>query len=122
MPTNHCDEETGELEEAQEALNAYMAEKGMEPTIVIHRGHSYYAPYTIEQIQPSAKDCFPGFLWWLSSDTRCIAAFARCHIIASKQIGKTVINQPFFNLLNEKLRNGNNIDWIPFWKEFRTGR
>ena len=41
------------------------------------------------------------------------------HIIASKQIGKTVINQPFFNILMEKLRNGNDIEWIPFWNEFK---
>ena len=41
------------------------------------------------------------------------------HIIASKQIGKTAINKPFFQLLTEKLRNGNGIDWIPFWKEFK---
>jgi hypothetical protein len=32
-------------------------------------------------------------------------------------IGKTAVNQPFFNLLMEKARNGNNIDWIPFWEE-----
>ena len=42
------------------------------------------------------------------------------HIIASKQIGKTAINKPFFLLLTEKLRNGNNIDWIPFWQEFKS--
>ena len=42
------------------------------------------------------------------------------HIIASKQIGKTAINKPFFLLLTEKLRNGKNIDWIPFWKEFKS--
>ena len=42
------------------------------------------------------------------------------HIIASKQIGKTSINKPFFQLLTEKLRNGNNIDWIPFWQEFKS--
>jgi hypothetical protein len=38
----------------------------------------------------------------------------------SKQIGKQVINQPFMDLLNEKLRNGNGIDWVPFWKEFQN--
>ncbi len=40
------------------------------------------------------------------------------HIIASKQIGRTAINKPFFDLLTEKARNGSNVDWIPFWKEF----
>ena len=39
------------------------------------------------------------------------------HIIASKQIGKTAVNRPFFQLLTDKVRTGNNIDWIPFWKE-----
>lgn len=29
-----------------------------------------------------------------------------------------MINRPFIDLINEKLRNGNNIDWMPFWKEF----
>jgi len=27
------------------------------------------------------------------------------------------VNQPFFNLLMEKVRTGSNIDWIPFWEE-----
>ena len=27
------------------------------------------------------------------------------------------MNRPFFQLLTDKARNGNNVDWIPFWKE-----
>ena len=41
------------------------------------------------------------------------------HIIASKQIGKQIINQPLIDMIMEKVRNGNNIDWIPFWREFQ---
>ena len=26
---------------------------------------------------------------------------------------------PFFNLLMEKIRLGNDIEWIPFWNEFK---
>ena len=111
-------EETGQDEDAQDAMIAYMAEKGLEPTIVIHRGHSYYAPYTIAKIQPSAKIVFLGSCGGYHLIHDVLQHSPDAHIIASKQIGKTVINQPFFNLLNEKLRNGNNIDWIPFWKEF----
>ncbi|HMP94617.1 MAG TPA: hypothetical protein PKD90_17180, partial [Phnomibacter sp.] len=33
-------------------------------------------------------------------------------------IGKTSINRPFFQLLTEKLRAGQDIEWIPFWKQF----
>ncbi|HEY0356399.1 MAG TPA: hypothetical protein VGC29_09355, partial [Flavisolibacter sp.] len=44
-------EETGELEKGQAALNEHLEKKGIQPTIVVHRGHSYYVPYTIEQIK-----------------------------------------------------------------------
>lgn len=113
------DEEKDEDEAAQEALIAYLGEKGLEPTIVVHRGHSYYAPYTIKHIRPSAKIVFLGSCggYHLIHDVLTHAPDA--HIISSKQIGKEVINRPFIDLLNEKLLGGNNIDWIPFWAEFK---
>ncbi len=111
-------EENGQDEAAQRAMIAYMDEKGLEPAIVIHRGHSYYAPYTIKHIRPSAKIVFLGSCGGYHLIHDVLSHSPDAHIIASKQIGKTIINQPFFNLLMEKLRNGNNIDWIPFWKEF----
>jgi hypothetical protein len=114
------DEETGELDKAQAALDAYLADKGIEPTIVVHRGHSYYAPYTIEQIQPSAKIVFLGSCGGYHLIHDVLEHAPDAHIIASKQIGKQVINQPFIDMLNEKLRTGSNIDWIPFWNEFRA--
>ena len=48
-----------------------------------------------------------------------LAKASDAHIIASKQIGKTIINRPFIKILTEKVRNGSNIDWLPFWKDFR---
>jgi hypothetical protein len=39
------------------------------------------------------------------------------HIIATKQIADAEVNQPFFRLLTEEIREGHNIEWIPFWKE-----
>jgi hypothetical protein len=112
-------EETGKDEEAQDALSEYLAQKGMEPSIIIHRGHSYYAASTIEHILPSAKIVFMGSCGGYHLIHDVLQHSPDAHIIASKQIGKTVINQPFFNLLMEKMRNGSNIDWIPFWNEFK---
>lgn len=115
------DEETqeAELEKAQHSLGEYLSEKGMDPTIVIHRGHSYYAPYTIEQIKPSARVVFLGSCGGYNLIHNVLQHSPDAHIIASKQTGKLNINQPFIDLLNEKLRNGHNIDWISFWNEFR---
>jgi hypothetical protein len=114
------EKQEGELEKAQEALGKYLSDKNMDPTVVIHRGHSYYAPYTIEQIKPSARVVFLGSCGGYNLIHNVLSHSPDAHIIASKQTGKLNINQPFIDLLNEKLRIGNNIDWIPFWNEFKS--
>ena len=114
------DEEKNLDSKAQEALMAHLAEKNIEPTIVVHRGHSYYAPYTIKNIQPSAKIVFLGSCGGYNLIHDVLSHAPDAHIIASKQIGKGSINQAFFDLLNQKLLDGNNIDWIPFWAEFKN--
>jgi hypothetical protein len=113
------DEEKDLDTKAQQALAAHLEEKGIEPTIVVHRGHSYYTESTISYIKPSAKIVFLGSCGGYHLIHDVLGHAPDAHIIASKQIGKGVINQPFFDLLNDKLRAGNNIDWIPFWNEFK---
>jgi hypothetical protein len=49
------DNETDKDAKAQADLVSYMQSKGLRPSIVIHRGHSYHLPYTIEQLAESAK-------------------------------------------------------------------
>ena len=112
-------EETGEDEKAQQALNAYLDKNELRPTVTIHRGHSYWANTTIAYMAPTSKVVFMGSCGGFHLIDSILHKSEDAHIIASKQIGKTAINKPFFQLLTEKLRNGQNIDWIPFWKEFK---
>jgi hypothetical protein len=112
------DEESGELDKAQDALNNYLEEKGIQPTIIVHRGHSYWASSTIGYIKPSAKIVYLGSCGGYNLINDVLQHAPDAHIIASKQTGKIDINQPFMDLLTEKMQNGSNIDWIPFWKEF----
>lgn len=115
------DERTpGEIEKAQSALSSQLEEKGIEPTIVVHRGHSYWVNSTIDQIKPAAKIVLLGSCGGYNVIHDVLEHSPDAHIVASKQTGKLYINQPFMNILNEKIRNGNNIDWIPFWSEFKS--
>ena len=68
-------------------------------------------------MSPSSKIVFLGSCGGYHLIHDVLAKAEDAHIIASKQIGKTAVNRPFFQLLTEKIRNGSNIDWIPFWKE-----
>ena len=110
-------EEGGEDERAQKALHDYMEKNKLYPTVTIHRGHSYYADATIQQMFPTSKIVFLGSCGGYHLVHDVLAKAEDAHIIASKQIGATEVNRPFFQLLTDKARNGSNIDWIPFWKE-----
>jgi hypothetical protein len=88
--------------------------------VVIHRGHSYYAPYTISQIQPAAKIVFLGSCGGYHLIHDVLKHAPDAHIIASKQIGREIINRPFIDLLNRKMGAGASIEWMSFWNEFRS--
>jgi hypothetical protein len=110
-------EEGGEDELAQKELCAYLETNKLFPTVTIHRGHSYYANATIEQMAPSSKIVFLGSCGGYHLLHSVLDVAEDAHITASKQIGATEINRPFIQLLADKARLGSNIDWIPFWKE-----
>lgn len=114
------DENKGLDDRAQQALNAYLDENNLHPTVTIHRGHSYYAETTIGYMAPTSKVVFMGSCGGFNLIDSILKKSEDAHIIASKQIGRTAINKPFFYLLTEKLRTGKDIDWIPFWKEFKN--
>jgi hypothetical protein len=110
-------EENDEDKKAQDALDSFLLKNNLYPTVVIHRGHSYNAPYTIEQIQSSARIVFMGSCGGYHLIHDILEKSPDAHIISTKQIADAPVNNPFFQLLTEKIRNGDNIDWIPFWEE-----
>jgi hypothetical protein len=114
------DEETGEDDKAQQALGHYFETYNIIPTVTINRGHSYHALTTIGYMSSSSRIVFMGSCGGFNLIDAILKKSPDAHIIASKQIGKRDINKPFLQLLTDKLRNGNNIDWIPFWKEFKA--
>ncbi len=103
---------------AQENLGGYLFENDLKPTVVIHRGHSYYVKYTIDQLAPSAKVVLLGSCggYHALNDVLEICPFA--HIIASKQVGSGTINQPMLVALTETLRQGKDLNWPNMWKDF----
>jgi hypothetical protein len=113
------DEETGEDDNAQSSLRDYLREKNILPTVTINRGHSYHANTTIAYMAPSSRIVFMGSCGGFNLINAILQKSPDAHIVASKQIGKRDINKPFIQLLTEKLRTGMDIEWIPFWKEFR---
>jgi hypothetical protein len=110
-------EETNEDAKAQEALCKYLEEKNLIPTVTINRGHSYNAPYTIDQMSTASKIVFMGSCGGYRMIHDILQKAPDAHIIGTKQIADAPVNNPFLRLIMEKLRTGSDIKWIPFWEE-----
>jgi hypothetical protein len=110
-------EETNEDALAQKALCEYLQQNNIVPAVTINRGHSYNAPYTIEQMSAASKIVFMGSCGGYRMIHDILEKAPDAHIIGTKQIADAPVNNPFLKLIMEKLRAGNNIEWIPFWIE-----
>ncbi|MCU0396399.1 MAG: hypothetical protein MUF29_10855 [Chitinophagaceae bacterium] len=104
------DEENDEDEKAAEALIAWMNENGYKPSISVHRGHSYYLPYTIEKLLPS-KVVVLGSCGAYHNLADVLKTSPDAYIISSKQVGYGEINVALFTYLVDKLKAGQDVKW-----------
>ncbi|MEO9004130.1 MAG: hypothetical protein ABI288_05315 [Ginsengibacter sp.] len=100
---------------AQKHMGDYLDSKGLRPTIVIHRGHSYHLPYTIRQLPESAKIIMLGSCGGYQNLKTILQYAPEAHIISTKQTGAMNVNKPIIDALDNTLRSGQNIDWRQMW-------
>ncbi|RYF97005.1 MAG: hypothetical protein EOO00_01290 [Chitinophagaceae bacterium] len=106
-----------EDEEAQKQLCNYLAGKGIQPTIMVHRGHSYHLPVTMDRFQRSSRVVFLGSCGGYHNLGTVLDKSPDAHIISSKQTGTMLINDKIVEAINSRLLEGKDIDWISMWKD-----
>ena len=114
------DNETDKDADAQRDLIEYLDANGLKPCMVIHRGHSYHLPYTIEQLPENAKIIMLGSCGGYKNLKTILTYAPEAHIISTKQTGARDVNKPIIDALDNTLRNGNNIDWRQLWGNLET--
>lgn len=102
---------------AQDSLTAYLSEKQITPSIIVHRGHSYYANHTVASIDSSAKLVLLGSCGGYQKLAAVLSRAPDTQVIASKQIGKGVINAALLRQIAETLEKGQDIVWRAVWKQ-----
>ncbi len=109
-------DENKELDEqAQDSLIAYLDDHHIHPTVLIHRGHSYYVNQTIQKMPASAKLILLGSCGGYQKMNDVLQICPGAQIIASKQVGTGIINQGLINVISEQLRLGKNLNWPQLW-------
>jgi hypothetical protein len=100
---------------AQKLLIEYLQNNGIQPSIVIHRGHSYHLKYTIGQLPSSAKIIVLGSCGSYQNLNAVLQICPEAQIVSSKEVGSSLVNEPVLKLINESLLFQEEIDWISLW-------
>lgn len=102
--------------EGKDDIRKYFKETGQSPSIVIHRGHSFYVDTTINSLTPNAKLVLLGSCGGYHKLASVLDRSPEVHIISSKQIGAMGINDPMIRLLQSNLLKEKDINWPSFWE------
>ncbi len=100
---------------AQVHLSAYLTRNGLYPSVVIHRGHSYWLPGTIDRMPANAKIIILGSCGGYQNLNKILEICPDANIISTKEIGKGDINRPILNYLNQTLLTGKTLVWEDMW-------
>jgi len=102
---------------AQEKLAQYLEARKLKPTIFIHRGHSFHVKYSLAQIQSSARIVILGSCGGYNNLNDVLSISPDAHIISSKQVGTKTVNEPILQAINNTVRAGKDVDWLPMWRD-----
>jgi hypothetical protein len=105
-------------DKAQQALDDYLIEKNLHPTMVLHRGHSYYLPTTIKQLVPSARVVLLGSCGSFQSLSDVLNKAPEAQIISSKQTGVGNLNLTLIMGILNTLKKGQDLNWVKMWSGF----
>ncbi|GEM_PF-1073076 len=107
----------GSEENGINAIDDYLKENKLIPTVVVHRGHSFHTESTLERIPASTRLLFIGSCGGFYKISVALENAPDAHIISTKQVGTKTVNDIMLFALNENIRAGKDIDWNEFWNK-----
>lgn len=105
-----------EDEVAVAKLCEHMAENNINPTVLVHRGHSYHLPLTLDRVSKSNKIVILGSCGGYHNLSTVLSKAPNANIISSKQTGAMSINEPIIKTINDQISDGKDINWITTWQ------
>ena len=100
---------------AQVHLANYLETLEMHPSVVVHRGHSYWLPGTIKRMPADAKIVVLGSCGGYQNLNQILETCPDAHIVSTKEIGAGDINGPILNYMNASFISGNTLSWKRMW-------
>ncbi|ULQ52245.1 hypothetical protein [Flavihumibacter fluvii] len=112
LPLDHQDDLD---EKAQLALLDYLKTNQIQTGVIIHRGHSYHLPTTLNYLQPYMKLAILGSCGGYKNILTVAEKSPAAQIVATKQVGSKLINDPMIQMVNEHFLQSKDIFWPEVW-------
>ena len=112
--------EEPEDEVAISKLCEHLATNNIHPTVLVHRGHSYHLPLTLERLSKQNRIVILGSCGGYHNLATVLSKAPNANIISSKQTGAMSINEPIIKTINEQISDGKDINWITTWQGLGT--
>jgi len=120
LPANRARVE--EAQRRQQTIAAALDERGLVPSILVHRGHSFWVGRTMSYVTSAAKLVVLGSCGGTTEVHAVIESSHEAQVIATRGIGETEINDHILKTMNDRLLEGGRIiEWKSFWKDL-SGR
>jgi len=100
---------------AQMHLVKYLEQNALLPSIVVHRGHSYWLSHTLNMMMGNAHIVVLGSCGGYKNLNEILEINPDAHIISTKEIGKGDINKPVINYINQNLLSAKPLVWKNMW-------
>lgn len=92
-----------------------MKKEGIEPSVVVHRGHYYHNEKTIDRIPASAKVVVIGSCGSYTAIESVLQKAPDAQIISTQRIGTRLINDALLSQMETALLSQEQLGWKPFW-------
>ena len=102
----------------QDEISRIFADRGIEPSVVVHRGHSFHLDKSLRYLTKSAKLVFLGSCRGMDRVENVLETAGGAQMIATRAVGTSSINDPILKAINDRLLRGDpELDWSTFWRE-----
>jgi hypothetical protein len=106
-----------EDEEAQKQLAEYMVANNINPSILVHRGHSYHLPNTLNYVTAEHKVIILGSCGGYQNLSTILSRSPDAQIVSTKQVGTMQVTDPILRELHGSVMNGQEINWTAMWNK-----
>jgi hypothetical protein len=111
----------GEAERRQRAITAVLDERGLVPTVMVHRGHSFWVERTLSYLAKTTRLVILGSCGGATEIHAVIEASHDAQVIATRGIGETEINDAILKAVNDRILEGERIvRWDSFWRQLES--